>query len=235
MAVWLSGVRAAFKLAQVFDQMMQGPLFGTEGGVAAVQALQGYSRRLYLCRSSGAETDIEAMRLAVETIRGRTGQAPFVVVDYLIKVQAAASSADRRRPARPSEHDRISEVVEGLKDVALDPNVLVLGLAAVDNSGLSAATRTRVQDLRGSSALTHEADVVLILNNKFDVVARHHLMYNLANAAQFHSWVVQSIEKHRNGVDNVDLKFRKHFEDNRFEPDRGRVQEELVDELGFLK
>ena len=196
--------------------------------------LQGYSRRLYLYRSSGAETDIEALRLAVETIRGRTGQAPSVVVDYLKKVQAAASSADRRRPARPSEDDRISEVVEGLKDVALDPSVLVLGLAAVDNSGLSAATRTRVQDLRGSSALTHEADIVLILNN-IDVVARHHLMYNLANAAQFHSWVVMSIEKNRNGVDNVDLKFRKHFEHNRFEPDRGRVQEELVDELGFVK
>ena len=65
------------------------------------------------------------------------------------------------------------------------------------------------------------------------MVARHHLMCNLAKAAQSHSWVVMSTEKNRNGVDNVDLKFRKHFEHHR--PDRGRVQEELVDELGFVK
>ena len=175
------------------------------------------------------------MRLVVESIRGHTGQTPFVVVDYLQKVHAAASSADRRRPARLSEDDRITEVVEGLKDMALDLNVPVLGLAAVDKSGLAAATRTRVQDLRGSSALAHEADIVLILNNKFDVVARHHLMYNLANAAQFQSWVVMSIEKNRNGVDNVDLEFRKHFEHNRFEPDGGRVQEELVDDRIFVE
>lgn len=40
----------------------------------------------------------------------------------------------------------------------------------------------RVQDLRSSSALAHEADVVLILNHSFDLVARRHLIYRLANA-----------------------------------------------------
>jgi replicative DNA helicase len=235
LAVRLPAVRQAFNVTQSSDRMMEGRLFGTEGGVAAVQALQGYSRRLYVHRSSGAETDVEVMRLAIEAIREHTGQTSFVVVDYLQKVHAAVPSADRRQSPHLSEDDRVTEVVEGLKDMALDLSVPVLALVAVDKSGLAAATRTRVQDLRGSSALAHEADIVLILNNKFDVVARHHLMYNLANAAQFHNWVVMSIEKNRNGVDDVDLEFRKRFEHSRFETDGGRVQEELVDDRIFVE
>jgi len=175
------------------------------------------------------------MRLTVEAIREHTGQTPFVVVDYLQKVHAAAPSTDRHQSAHLSEEDRITEVVEGLKDMALDLAVSVLAIVAVDKSGLAVATRTRTQDLRGSSALAHEADIVLILNSKFDVVARHHLMFNMANAEQFHHWVVMSIEKNRNGVDNVDLEFRKRFEHNRFDTDGGRVQEELVDDRIFVE
>ena len=76
---------------------------------------------------------------------------------------------------------------------------------------------------------------MLILNNKFDVVARHHLMYNTANAEQFHHWVVMSIEKNRSGADSVDLEFRKRFEHSRFDTDGGRVQEELIDDRIFVE
>jgi replicative DNA helicase len=234
-AVRLSGVRKALNVPQISDRTMEERLAGTEGGVEAVKALQAYSHRLYVHRSSGGETDVEAMRRVIETIREHTGQPPFVVVDYLQKVHGALPPVDRRQPARLSDEDRSTQVVEGIKDMALDLNVPVLALAAVDKSGLVAATRTRGQDLRGSSALAHEADIVLILNNKFDVVARHHLMYNLANAAQFRSWVVLSIEKNRNGVDGVDLEFRKRFENSRFEPKGGRVEEELVDDRIFVE
>ncbi|MHB1475534.1 MAG: hypothetical protein ACYDDU_03480 [Dermatophilaceae bacterium] len=54
--------------------------------------------------------------------------------------------------------------------------------------------------------------------DKFDVVARHHLMFNTADAADCRSWVFMSIEKNRNGVDNVDLEIRKRFEHNRSTP-----------------
>jgi replicative DNA helicase len=227
-AVTLPAVREAFSAPRSSDRTMAGRLADTDGGAEAVQALESYSERLHLHRSSGAETDVAAMRAAIESIRERTGQTPFVVVDYLQKVHAFAPSTDRRQTARLSEDDRITEVVEGLKDMALDLSVAVLALVAVDKSGL-AAIRTRVQDLRGSSALAHEADVVLVLNNKFDVVARHHLMYNTGNAEQYHHWVVMSIEKNRNGVDYIDLEFRKRFEHFRFDPGGGRVEEELID------
>lgn len=233
-AVQLPTVRQAFRTSQGPDRMMmEGRLFGTEGGAEAVEALEGYCDRLYLHRSSGAQTDVEVMRSTIEAIRERTGRTPFVVVDYLQKVKAAAPSGDRRRSVQLSEEDRITVVVEALKDMSLDLSVAVLALVAVDKSGLAAATRTRVRDLRGSSALAHEADIVLILNHKFDVVARHHLMFNTVNAEQFHHWVVMSIEKNRNGVDNVDLEFRKRFENSRFDTDGGRVEEELVDDRIF--
>ena len=158
-----------------------------------------------------------------------------MVVDYLQKVPAAAPSAERRQLVHLSDEDRITEVVEGLKDAALDLGVPILALVAVDKSGLASASRTRLQDLRGSSALAHEADVVLILNNKFDVVARHHLMYNTGHAEQFRHWVVMSIEKNRSGANNVDLEFRKRFEQSRFDTDGGRVEEELIDDRIFVE
>jgi len=233
-ALRLPAVRQSFSVLQGSDRMMAGRLAGTEGGVESVQAMQGYSERLHLHRSSGAETNVEAMREIVASIAERTGQRVFVIVDYLQKVQAAAPSAEVRQTVHLSEEDRITEVVEGLKDMSLDLSVPVLALVAVDKSGL-AAVRTRVQDLRGSSALAHEADVVLILNNKFDVVARHHLMFNQGNADQFHHWVVMSIEKNRNGVDNIDLEFRKRFEHFRFDTCGGRVEEELIDGRIFVE
>ena len=233
-AVRLPEVRQAFRMSQGPDRMMmEGRLFGTEGGVEAVEALEGYCDRLYLHRSSGAQTDVDVMRSTIEAIRERTGRTPFVIVDYLQKVKAAAPAGDRHRSVQLAEEDRITVVVEGLKDMSLDLAVVVLALVAVDKSGLAAASRTRVRDLRGSSALAHEADIVLILNHKFDVVARHHLMFNTGNAEQFHHWVVMSIEKNRNGVDGVDLEFRKRFENSRFDTDGGRVEEELVDDRIF--
>jgi replicative DNA helicase len=234
-AVRLPEIREAFKVPQSSNRMMAGRLAGTEGGAAAVEALEAYSERLHLHSSSGADTSVGAMRQVIGSILERTEQRPFVIVDYLQKVPAGAPVADRRQLLQLSEDDRITEVVEGLKDMALDLRVPVLALVAVDKSGLAAATRTRLQDLRGSSALAHEADVVLILNNKFDVVARHHLMYSTQNADQFHHWVVMSIEKNRSGADGVDVEFRKRFEQSRFDTDGGRVQEELVDDRIFVE
>ncbi len=233
-AVRLPEVRQAFDGARSSAQMMAERLVGTAGGAEAVEALEGYSERLNLYQSSGAETTIGAMRRVIESIRQRTGQTPFVIVDYLQRVQGVAPPKEGHRAAAVSEDDRITEVVEGLKDMSVELAVPVLALVAVDKSGLVAATRTRVQDLRGSSALAHEADVVLILNNKFDVVARHHLMYNANKAEQFHNWVVMSIEKNRNGVDGVDLEFRKRFDQFRFDVGGGRVQEELIDGRIFV-
>jgi replicative DNA helicase len=90
-----------------------------------------------------------------------------------------------------------------------------------------------VHDQRGSSALAYESDVVIILNEKYDVVAKHHLVYHLANAERFRQWVVMSIEKNRNGVDHLELEFQKRFEQGRFHPEGRVVEEQLVEERVF--
>ena len=89
-----------------------------------------------------------------------------------------------------------------LKDIALTYEIPVVAIAAADKGSL-VAKRMRVHDLRGSSALAYEADVVLILNDKYDVVARHHLVYHLDNE-RFRQWAVLTIEKNRGGIDKVE-------------------------------
>ena len=233
-AVMLPRVRQAFEARHGSDRSLEERLFGTEGGVEAVEALQSYGPRLHIHRSSGSHTDVEAIRAVIDKIRDETGETPFVVIDYLQKVYVAPPAGERRRVMRMSEDDRVTLVVEGLKDMALEMVVPVFALVAVDKSGLDAGKRVRLRDLRGSSALAHEADVALIMNDKFDVVARHHLMYNLSNAETYREWVVISIEKNRNGVDNVDLEFRKRFDHSRFDSDGSSVIEQLIDERIFV-
>jgi replicative DNA helicase len=92
-----------------------------------------------------------------------------------------------------------------------------------------------VHELRGSSALAYEPDIVLLMNEKYDVVARHHLMYNLPNAQRFREWVVVSIEKNRSGRDKVEVELRKRFEHGSFDTTARRVAEQLVDERTFVE
>lgn len=187
-----------------------------DGGGAAVDALHGYGDRLRLVRASGATTGIAQVREIMDD--GNT-DAPVLVVDYLQKVSAAHVPG--------GEDERVTHVVTSLKDLALDSGAPVLALVAADKPGLEG--RTRLHHLRGSTALAYEADVALLLNDKYDVVARHHLMYGTTNADEYRSWVVCSIEKNRNGVAGVDLEFQKHFAHGRFDP-RGRVVAESLSE-----
>ena len=163
--------------------------------------------------------------VSLKRVREDTGQAPFVVVDSLQKVHLAGSGL-------LSEDDRATLVVEELKDLTLEAGVPILAIVA---AGPISGQRMRVKDLRGSSNVAVPADVVLILNDKFAVVARHDLVYNLASAERFKSWVILSIEKNRNGVDKVDLEFEKQFAQGRFNPNGGRVEEELVDDRIFVE
>lgn len=206
---------------------LTGRLAQAPGAAEAVAAVAAYAPRLFLHRSSGSDTSVEVIRRSVEEVRASLGEPPFVVVDYLQKVHVPGGS--------DVEEERVTRIVEGLKDLALDLEVPVLAVVAADKDGLAAGKRLRVHHLRGSSALAYEADVVLLMNDKYDVVARHHLVYDVGNAERFRNWVVVSIEKNRSGLDHIDLEFRKRFEHACFDPDGTPVQEQLVDERVYVE
>jgi len=224
MGVPLASVREAFEARYRREPTMEGRLSDSEGGVEAVEALREHGKRLHLHRSKAADTDVAAIREVIARVKEEAGQAPFVVIDSLQKVRYEG-------PTLLSEDDRVALVVEELKDLTLE---LAVPILAVVGAGPIANKRMRLQDLRGSSTVAVPADVVLIFNEKFDVVARHHLVYNLASAERFRNWVIMSIEKNRNGVDRLNLEFQKAFKQARFDPDGGRVEEELIDERIFV-
>ena len=202
-------------------------LASVPGGAEAVQALHSWGDRFAVHRSNGATTSVATIAEVIEEVRTVIGRPPLVVVDYLQKVAVPGS--------RLGEEERVTEVVEGLKDLALSSDVPVLAIVAADKEGIQSGRRLRTHHLRGSSALAYEADVVLVMNDKFDVVARHHLVYDVSNAENYRNFVVVSIEKNRNGLDRIDLQFRKRFEQGRFETEGSTVSEQLVDERVFVE
>ncbi len=197
------------------------------GGSDAIASVMGYAERLLLHRALGSRTDLAEIAAVVAEVKHRTGNPPLVIVDYLQKVYVDAPAAQ--------EDERAATVVQGLKDLALELGVAILAVVAADKAGIEAGRRLRVHHLRGTSALAYEADVVLVLNDKFDVVARHHLVYDVTNAERFRDFVVMTIEKNRSGLDKIDLEFRKRFEQSRFDVDGTNVVEQLVDERVFVE
>jgi replicative DNA helicase len=223
-AVGLNKIRAGFEARHSRTKSMRERFGETVGGMEAVEALESYGQRLHVHTSSGMHTTLDEIRAAVAEIIETDGRPPLVLVDYLQKVPVAGAMG---------EEERVSIVVERLKDMALELGVPVLAIVAADKSSLVAGRRMRVNDLRGSSALAYEADVVLILNDKYDIVAKHHLVYHLGNAERFRHWVVMSIEKNRNGADHLELEFQKRFDQGRFEPAGRVVEEQLIEERVF--
>ena len=221
----LTAIREAFDA--VGGGSMEERLDAVVGGTEALSQVRKYADLLYVHRSTGTATDLAAIRKAVDTTHHLTGLSPMVVVDYLQKVLVPDGAAE--------EAERTTTVVEGLKDLAIDAAVPVLAIVAADKAALETGRRMRVNHLRGSSALAYEADTVLLLNDKYDVVARHHLTYNLGNAERFREWAVLSVEKNRFGRDGVELEFRKRFDQGRFEATGNTVNEQLVDERVFTE
>ena len=207
----------------VTSQDSQGGLWQTFAGhpslIGALERIERYGPRLLLQRASGARTDVAAISDLVREIR-RSVQGPLVVVvDFLQKVPSYPETED--------EGQRVTRVVQGLKDLALSVEVGIVAIVASDKDALD-GRRLRAHHFRGSSALVYEADVILVFNSKYQIVARSSIEYNLHRAQDLHNWIVCSVEKNRSGRDLIDLQFRKRFEYACFDPQGGIVEESLV-------
>ncbi len=189
------------------------------GMTAAQEALRAYGPKLSVHASSTRSTTAEVIRgLVLASVAA--GRPPVVVVDYLQKVSVASSLG---------EDERVTLVVEALKDLAIEAQVPVVAIVAATQAGIAPGHRLRVHELRGSSALAYEADVILLFNEKHDIVAKHHLAYDPRSAERFRQVAVLSVEKNRTGRSDLHMEFRKEFEYCRFDPIGNLVTEELVD------
>jgi replicative DNA helicase len=181
-----------------------------------------YGQNLFLLRGSQTSATIENLRKLVQQHRALSGERRLlVVVDYMQKVPMT--------PEPTTESEKVTYIVNGLKDIALSEQVPMISIVAADKEGLK-AQRLRNHHLRGSSAINYEADIILIINEKYHIVAKVNIEFNPYQAQRFRDWVIVTVEKNRGGQDNVDLEFEKHFEYSCFDPNGRAVQEKLIEE-----
>jgi replicative DNA helicase len=188
----------------------------------ALQRVARYGQNLYFMRGSATSSTVDNLRELVRLHRDHNpDQRLLVVVDYLQKVPQV--------PEPTSEAEKVTYVVNGLKDIALTERVPVISIVAADKEGLK-ASRLRNYHLRGSSAINYEADIILILNEKYQIVAKVNIEFNPYQAQRFRDWVILTVEKNRSGLDNIDLEYEKLFEFSCFDPNGRPVQEKLIEE-----
>jgi len=221
----------AIKIQDVRKEIMSSWLSEGSGGAGltanqklrpSLDRIARYGQNLFLMLGSQTASTVENLRKLVQEHHVLSGDRRLlVVVDYLQKVPM--------HPEPNTEEEKVTYVVNGLKDIALSEQVAMIAIVAADKEGLK-AQRLRNHHLRGSSAINYEADIILIINEKYHIVAKVNIEFNPYQAQRFRDWAIVTVEKNRGGQDNVDLEFEKHFEYACFNPAGRTVQEKLIEE-----
>lgn len=192
-----------------------------------VDTMLKYGERLILVKASGDTSSLEVVRNWIELAAREHDGSLLVVVDYLQKIPV-------RQRTLQSENDITTYLTQGLKEMAMALGIQIVAIAASDRTGLK-AKRMQLSDLRGSSALQYEADIGLVLNNKWSIVSRQHLLFNPDQAQAMRDWVVLTVEKNRAGRSAVDMEFSLDAAHFRFRTDGRFVRERLVDDKVALE
>ncbi len=217
-------VRAVFEAEDPDRRGLAHAMARVPYGVEALTTVQEYAPRLHLHESNKTTTTSEIARTITE-INESAGEPPMVLVDYLQKIPITGWTG--------SELERVTTVTESLKDMSLELGCPIMAITAAEREGLGAGHRMRTRDLKGSSALAYEADLVLILSSKENVVSREHLVYDLGSIKRFRRWAIITVEKNRHGLGQVELEVQKDFEHGRFHPEAKVVDEQLIEERVF--
>lgn len=201
---------------------LQGILRDNARTSMALARMNRYADRLILVKASPAVTTLRAIREMTARLCDATGGNVSVFIDYLQKVAI--------HPERASdEAEKVTIVVEGLKDTALALGVPVWAIVAADREGLK-SNRLHLYHLRGSSALDYECDIAIIMNNKYHILHKDHVSFNPYQARQYRDWVVFTIEKNRAGRAMQDMEFQLHAPFFAFDTRGQRVQQQLIDD-----
>lgn len=201
---------------------LRGILRENERTSPALARMADYADRLIMLKASPSVTTLTTIRDMIGRLVEATNGKVVVFVDYLQKVAIYPERAQ-------DENDKVTIIVEGLKDIALSYNIPVMAVVASDREGLK-SKRLHLFHLRGSSALDYECDIALIMNNKFKILSKDHVAFNPYQARQFREWVVFTIEKNRAGRAMIDIEFHLNAPYFCFNPKGQMVQQQLIDE-----
>ncbi len=214
--------RARMYLSKDGTGSLRGILRENERTSPALARMAEYADRLIMLKASPAVTTLSAIREMTSKLVQATGGNVVVFVDYLQKVAIYPERA-------VDENDKVTIIVEGLKDIALSLDVPVLSIVAADREGLR-SKRLHLFHLRGSSALDYECDIAIIMNNKYNILSKDHVAFNPYQAKQYREWVVFTIEKNRAGRAFIDVEFHLHAPFFCFDPRGQIVQQQLIDD-----
>jgi len=188
----------------------------------AMETINRYADRLILMKASPAVTTLNSIREMVRQISDATGGKLVLFIDYLQKIAIYPERA-------VDENDKVTIIVEGLKDIAMTYNIPVVSIVAADREGLR-SKRMHLYHLRGSSALDYECDIAIIMNNKFHILSKDHVSFNPYKSESYRDWVVFTLEKNRAGRAMIDVEFRMYPQHFSFNPKGNLVEQKLIDE-----
>jgi replicative DNA helicase len=158
----------------------------------AANRLEQYSDRLVLVAASRRELDRDSL---IDLVADYPADRHVVLVDHLQRSTKLAS----------------------LKRMALNLGVSVVVVAPADQAGLR-SRRMHLHHLGGSAAMASEADAIVVMNDKRDIVDTGAGRRHPSRSVDYERRVVFSVEKNRNGVVGIDLEFARDFENFRFNP-----------------
>src|SRR5690606_21869572 len=171
-------------LYQIIVAQRAKEFMGRDGGAGSLQSIlrenpktapalarmARYADRMILVKASPAVTTLRAIKEMTARLCDATGGNVTVFVDYLQKIAV--------HPERPrDETDKVTMIVEGLKESALPLDGPVWLIVAADRGGLKSERIHRFH-LRGSSALDYESDIAVIMNNKYQIMSKDHVTFN---------------------------------------------------------
>lgn len=223
-------------LYQIIVSQRAKEFMGKEGGAGSLRAILSdsaktapslarmarYADRMILVKASPAVTTLRSIKEMTARLCEVTNGNVTIFVDYLQKVAV--------HPERPrDENDKVTMIVEGLKDIAMSLDVPIWAIVAADRDGLK-SKRIHLFHLRGSSALDYESDIAIIMNNKYQIMSKDHVAFNPYTAKQFRDWVVWTVEKNRAGRAMQDMEFQLYGQHFAFDPRGQKVQQQLIDD-----
>jgi replicative DNA helicase len=195
----------------VVDHMLQGRR-SWDDAIRTVPMLGEAASRLQAYSSNLAIMGAEGRMAGLETLENAGKECDVLIVDHLGKV-----------------HGRmVGRTAGDLKEIAVDEKISVIATTIVTDSGIN-ERRVRPGQLVDAALVSHEADIEIILNDKFAIVSKNHTAFDSVRADTFRNYVVFTIEKNRRGVPHGDLEFSRDFAHRRFDPAGGYVGEHLID------